>query len=452
MEIEVIRTEGLGDSTYVLIHEGQAIVVDPQRDIDRFEAVLDRFEADLLFVFETHLHNDYISGGRDLVRALGGEHVMPSGAAPAFRCRPAFHMEDLEAGSMSIRPIHTPGHTPEHMSYLVLEDGKPVTLFSGGSLLVGSAGRSDLLGMERADTLARLQYGTVHRLADLPDPVGLYPTHGSGSFCTTSQASSHTSTIGAEKVSNPVLAYADEDSFVEGQLSGLVPYPAYYRHMGPSNIAGVDPPGRFDVEEIDEASYATLETEVHVVDARPKSEYAAGHLAGSLAIELRDDFAIWVGWILPFNSPLVLVLNPTQVLEEPLRQLARIGFDEVRGVIRDLDSWNLPLESFPATITEEFADAIVAGAQVLDVRAPNEWEHGVIHDSALRYVPDIVTDVPADLDKDQPVWVACGTGYRANLAASLLEARGYRPIVLTNAGVTDVLSNLSKKGKDQQTR
>ena len=220
MQIHNVRTPGLGDNTYVLVHEGIGVVVDPQRDFDRFESILNETGAGLRFVLETHLHNDYISGGRDLARSAGGELVVPAGAAPVFRHRPAFHHEYLDGGPLVIRPIHTPGHTPEHTSYLVVIDEEPVALFSGGSLLVGSAGRPDLLGFDRADSLARLQYRSVNRLAELPESVGLYPTHGAGSFCTSSGAGALTSTIGQEKKTNPVLTYPDEDSFVAGQLSG----------------------------------------------------------------------------------------------------------------------------------------------------------------------------------------------------------------------------------------
>ncbi|MGH3650201.1 MAG: MBL fold metallo-hydrolase, partial [Acidimicrobiia bacterium] len=236
MRIETIRTEGLGDSTHVLVRDGVGVVVDPQRDIDRFEVVLARIGADLRLVIETHLHNDYVSGGRDLARKTGAELVMPAGAAPVFGHRPAFHHEDIDLGSFAIRPIHTPGHTPEHASYLVIVEGKERAVFSGGSLLVGSAGRTDLLGDDRAETLARLQYGSVNRLADLPETVELYPTHGAGSFCTTTAAGNLTSTIGVERKTNRVLSYESEDAFVKGQLTGLVPYPSYYRHIGPLNL------------------------------------------------------------------------------------------------------------------------------------------------------------------------------------------------------------------------
>lgn len=449
MDIRTIRTEGLGDATYVMIHEGLAVVVDPQRDIDRFETVLEETGAELRFVLETHLHNDYISGGRDLARRLHGELILPAGAAPVFRHRPAFHQEDINAGPLTLRPIHTPGHTPEHISYAVILEGRPVAVFSGGSLLVGAAGRSDLLGVERAETLARLQYLSVNRLAQLPEEVGLYPTHGEGSFCTASGAGKDTSTIGEEKRNNPVLAYPDEDSFVKGQLSGLAPYPAYYRFMGPANVSGVEPIGSLRAPNLTEDEVARLDEEVFIVDARPKTDYAAGHISGSVAIELRDDFGVWTGWVLPYGSPIALVTNPDQDSEEAIRQLARIGFDDVRGVVTGLSSWQGALRSYRTVDVDEFTDAIDAGAQILDVRAPNEWDEGIVTDSVLSYVPDVVATTPQGLDPDRPVWLACATGYRANIAGSVLESRGFEPVVLLDTGVTEVLTLLSKKGLDR---
>jgi len=449
MDIRTVRTEGLGDSTYVLSHEGVAVVVDPQRDVDRFETILNETGAELRFVLETHLHNDYISGGRDLARKASGELVMPAGAAPVFRHRPAFHQEDLDGGPLAIRPLHTPGHTPEHMSYVVLIDGRPMAVFSGGSLLVGSAGRSDLLGKERADSLARLQYISVNRLAALPDETSLYPTHGAGSFCTASTAASHSSTIGQEKKTNPILGYRDVDSFVEDQLSGLVPFPSYYKFMGPANIAGAGPLDSFTGSDLTEEGFGTLESEVTVLDARPKSDFAASHLPGSVAIELRNDFGVWAGWVLPYNTPLVLVVNPDQDREEAIRQLARIGFDDVRGVINDLTKWSRHLDSYQLTNLADFVTAVTEGAQVLDVRAPNEWGEGSVTGSTLMYAPDVIEQTPTELDPDHPVWVVCGTGYRANITASVLESRGYQPIVLTEGGVTEALKTMSNNGLEQ---
>ena len=435
MRIETIRTEGLGDSTHILIHDGTAIVVDPQRDIDRFERVLGETYADLRLVVETHIHNDYVSGGRDLSRRAGAELVMPAGAAPVFRHRPAFHHEDIEVGDLAVRPVHTPGHTPEHTSYVILVDGRVTAVFSGGSLLVGSAGRSDLLGEDRAESLARLQYLSVNRLATLPDPVGLYPTHGAGSFCTTTSTGRSTSTIGEEKRSNPVLSYDDEDAFVKGQLADLVPYPSYYRHMGPINLRGLPEPD-LSVPLLD-----SIPDGVTVIDARPRHRFAAGHRPGVLGIEVRNSFGTWVGWLTEHNTPLVLVLDEDQDAGEAIRQLARIGYDDVRGIVRNPPHTE---RSFRTVDRDEYLEAARSGAQLLDVRAPNEWDNGIVEGSVLSYLPDLADRTPSGLDPSQPVWIACGSGYRAAIAAGILQDRGFETVVLIDDGVPDVMQRMSR--------
>lgn len=444
MRIDTIRTEGLGDSSYVMTHEGVAIVVDPQRDIDRFEGAVDLTGATPRYVLETHLHNDYLSGGKSLASSIDAELVMPSAAAPAFRHVPAFHNEEIDVGGFTIRPIHTPGHTPEHMSYLVLLEGEPVVLFSGGSLLVGSAGRADLLGYERAETLARLQYRSVRLLAELPDQVSLYPTHGAGSFCTASGAGELASTIGVERDTNPVLDYPDEDSFVKFQLGGLVPYPSYYRYMGQANLMGPPPAPDLATPTIDRDTLDSIEDEVAIVDLRSKADFAAGHISGSIGIPLRDDFGVWAGWVIPYQAPLVLSAGPDQDVEEARRQLLRIGLDDVRGVIRDLTPWSGELRSYRTTTVTEFARRVRDDAQILDTRAPNEWETGIIEGSILQYTPDVATEPHEDLDPGREVYVACGTGHRATIAASFLEIEQFDPVVLAEAGVTEVMRELSK--------
>jgi len=443
VEIRQVLTESLGDSTYLLTHERVGIVVDPQRDIDRFEQLIRDNGVELRLILETHLHNDYISGGPDLARATGAELVMPAAAAPAYRNRPAFHMEDIDLGDLLIRPIHTPGHTPEHTSYVVLVAGEPVAVFSGGSLLVGSAGRPDLLGPERADTLARLQYGSIKRIASLPDEVGLYPTHGRGSFCTTSVSSGPTSTVGMERRANPALAYPDEDSFVEGQLAELGSWPAYYSHMGPANVFGSPPLSLREVPVLSKGDFEEIIPTAIVIDARPRERFAEGHLLGSLAIELGNSFGTWVGWMLPYQAPLILVLDPEQDLGEALRQLGRIGFEEVRGVIRDLPDWDVGLESHRVVGLAEFVSAVERGEQVLDVRSPTEWASGTIPGSTLAYVADVALATPVGLDQGREVWVACETGFRANLAASVLEVRGFKPVVLVGPGTPEVLQSMA---------
>ena len=434
LSIDPVVTPGLGDTSYVVRYRGTGVLVDPQRDIDRFLPRLDGTE--LRWVLETHLHNDYVSGGLRAAETTGAELVMPAAAAPRFRHTPAFHMEDIGEGPFVIRPIHTPGHTPEHTSYLLIIVGEPIALFSGGSLLLGAAGRPDLLGGERADTLARLQYGSVRRLAALGDEVQLYPTHGGGYFCTATDAGSGMSTLGAENASNPVLAYRSEDAFVEGQLAALQPYPSYYRHMGAANLAGNRKPAPahlpvLEVEEVDAGA--------SVVDMRDRHRFASGHLPGSIGVELREDFAIWVGWLVGIDRQVVLVADRDQDVDEAVTQLFRIGYDRVVGVVYDIDG-SSATSGFQVVSLGDVVEVVDRDIPVLDVRAPAEGEEDHLEGSVHVYLPDLPT---APLDAFEPggeVWVVCGTGYRASAAGGILENRGFRPRVLMGAGIPDLLA------------
>ncbi len=442
MDIKGFRTPGLGDSTYVLTHEGAAILVDPQRDVDRFLAQLEIEGTDLRYVLETHLHNDYVSGGREAAARTGARLVLPASSGAAFRHVPAFHLEDIEDEAFAIRPIHTPGHTPEHTSYLVVVDGVPAALFSGGSLLVGAAGRPDLLGMERADTLARLQYRSVNRLAALGDDVGLYPTHGEGSFCTASGAGQTTSTIGAERASSPVLAFPDEESFVAGQLAALQPYPRYYAHMGPANLMGPEPLPRQDYPSLTPGEVRRMQDEgMLVVDARPRDSFIDGHVPGSLGVELRDDFGTWVGWLSEFDAQMVLVLEEGQNADEAIVQLNRIGYDRVEGVLWGLDEWLLqgfPVDHMTPVSAADIAAAACRGEQVLDVRSPVEWETGHLDGTSHVYVPEVASVIPHSIDPERPAWLVCQSGYRATIAGGLLRRHGMAVKVFSAGGVEDV--------------
>jgi hydroxyacylglutathione hydrolase len=451
LDILGVRTPGLGDTTYLVTYEGLGLMVDPQRDVDRFLDHMSQADVEVRWVLETHLHNDYVSGAVVAAERSGAELILPAAAAPEYRHTPAFHLEEIGDRRLSIRPIHTPGHTPEHTSYLLVLEGEPIALFSGGSLLVGSAGRPDLLGTSRADSLARLQFKSVNRLAELPDHVGLFPTHGEGSFCTVSGAGQTTSTIGEEKKTNGVLAYPDEDSFVAGQLAVLQPYPSYYRHMGPANVAGGRPIPELDLPVLTADSVADMGDEVQVIDIRNRHEFAAGHIPGSLGVELRDDFGVWVGWLVDIDRPLVLVADATSDLEEARIQLARIGYDNLRGVLYGMTSWRAgdrPVATFDTVDLTQFSAAVANGVRTLDVRAPNEWEEGHIEGSHHVYLPDLAEHDFDGLEDGDEVWVACATGYRANIAAAILEQKGSRPVVLGTGGVPDLMrlpiSNLTE--------
>lgn len=449
MEITSLRTPGLGDATYVIGHDGIGIVVDPQRDIARFEDELARQDVELRWVLETHLHNDYVSGGRTLAQRHGAQLVLPAASGAAFDHVPAFHQEDLagERG-LVVRPIHTPGHTPEHTSYLVVIDGQPSAVFSGGSLLVGSSGRPDLLGPERARSLAMLQYGSVRRLAELPDETGLYPTHGEGSFCTSSSAGRTTSTIGQEKRENPVLQQPDVERFVKFTLSDLQPWPTYYRHMGPTNLFGPEPMPSVEMDELSVGDVRDRADGVAVVDIRPRAAFAAGHVPGALSIEMDEQLGVWVGWVLDFDTPIQIVADEGQDVTEAVTQLARVGFDSVEGVLWGMDAWRRagePEESFGRVDVSELVRVLRKGErpQMLDVRAPGEREESPLRGASARYVPDLAGGAPEDLDPSTPVWVVCASGYRSSIATSLLSRQGFEPVLVDGGGVADVLTALS---------
>jgi rhodanese-related sulfurtransferase len=214
--------------------------------------------------------------------------------------------------------------------------------------------------------------------------------------------------------------------------------------MGPSNLAGLPPFDPHTPPNLSELEFLALEGSATTIDARPKREFAAGHIPGAIGVELRDDFGVWVGWVTEFGSSLILVMNLEQDISEAIRQLARIGYDDIVGIVRDLGDWDLELESHEVVDVESVVTRIGQQAQVLDVRAPSEWESGVINGSVRAYAPEVTTGPPQGLDPDLPVIVVCGTGYRASVAASFLHRHGYEPVVLADAGVPEVLAVLNK--------
>ena len=438
ISVTPIRTPSLGDTSYVVSNGAAAIVVDPQRDIDRFEEPIDRLGLELSAVLETHVHNDYVSGGPELARRAGARMIVPAAAAPSYRSEPAFHHEPVTIGSMTLVPIHTPGHTPEHTSYLLMVDDTEIAVFSGGSLLVGAAGRSDLLGPERAETLSRLQFRSVTRLASLAGEVEIHPTHGQGSFCAAGTGGTTSSTVARERTENPVLQLRDEDTFVADQLSGLPTHPAYYRHMAPINLTGASPLPA-PAPEIDAGRLADMKDSVTVVDTRDRAAFAAGHIPGSLWIGTGDSFSSWVGWLTDIDASLVLVTDSdTDVLDLQV-ELARIGYDQVVGWMRGIDGW---VESGADTSTlmmrplAEWVGAVPE--QILDVRDYTEREQLPLPGAIGLHLPDIDTTSVAQIDQSQPIGVVCASGYRATIAGSLLERLGYSAVILSDKGVAEL--------------
>jgi glyoxylase-like metal-dependent hydrolase (beta-lactamase superfamily II)/rhodanese-related sulfurtransferase len=445
MDYELFVTPGLGDNSYLLISDGEAVVVDPQRDAWRFLAAADARRLRIRYVLETHVHNDYLSGALEIRAAAGAQIAAPARGGYEFPHRAVSEGEDVRVGALRIVAWETPGHTPEHVAWLVYEDGRPdpVAVFGGGSLIVGSAGRTDLLGPDVTDGLTRAQFRSLRRLAALPPSVQLLPTHGAGSFCTASVASmERTSTIAAELRANPALAARDEDSFVRQQLAGLRAYPAYYAHMARINRAGPAVLRRLPAVPAlgPEDVVRGMETGAWVVDARDRRAFADAHVPGSVNIELDSTFGTYVGWVTPFNAPLLLVLpEPVRpALQEAVTQLIRIGYERLLGhAAGGLEAWQSqgrPVRSYPTAGVDDLCQAYLGGRpiQVLDVRQRVEWDTGYVPGSLRIHLGDLPARL-ADVPRDTEVWTACASGHRASIAASLLDRAGI-PVRLVAAG------------------
>lgn len=428
-----ISTASLGDHSYIVVVGDEAVAVDIQRDLDRFEEVLSGDDANLVAVFETHIHNDYVSGGRRLADIHGATYVLPANTGAPYEHTPLSEGETIEVGGWVMRAMHTPGHTFNHTSYVLVSPSGPVAIFSGGSMLVGSVGRSDLLGPEHTEALLQHQFTSVRRIAhELTVPSLVCPTHGAGSFCAVGDASTTTSTIGAEKRQNPALTASSVEAFRTSQLLEYKRYPAYYRYMAPANLEPRGAPPIGDVQVVDGPDGIRGAT---IVDIRPFVEFADGHIPGSLSFEASNDAAVYMGWTLEWGSPLVLVGDMEQV--EAVRvELQRIGWDDVVGRIdpSHLDTFT---DRGLATIeTVDFGDLDeIVQHPALDVRDPVEQRTGVIPGARTAHLADVAAK-PDSYVEDGAVIVYCAGGYRSGIAASFIQAAGGRAIV-----VRDSLSN-----------
>lgn len=458
MELEFMVTPGLGDNSYLLGSGDEAAVIDPQRDVDRYVDAARSKGLSIRLVLDTHVHNDYVSGALELRAATGAEIAAPGKGSYEFNVRPLAEGDELRVGDVRLAVLETPGHTPEHLSYLVYEEGSdvPTAVFTGGSLMVGTAGRTDLLGDELADELTREQFRSLRRLAALPDTTQVLPTHGAGSFCGAGPApKERTSTMAEERVRNRALSAPDEKAFVDKQLSGLLAYPSYYRHVGPINRAGprllaeVPRPAPLTPEEVADRA----DSKVWIVDGRGRVSFAGAHLPGSVNVELRDDFASYVGWVIPFNDALLLVLPEPEreALEEASTQLLRIGYERLEGYLRGgIEAWRAsgrPLASYPVAGLEEWCRASRSGevGDLLDVRQQVEWDRAHVPGSQHVFVGDLPGRV-GEVPRDREVWAACSTGHRASTAASLLDRAGVPVRLVEGTGVTEFLAQCPPAG------
>ena len=425
-----IDTPGLGDRTY-LAHDGKvAFVVDPQRDYDRVLAVAQDAGVQITHVFETHIHNDYVTGGLALAQEVGAAYHVNADDEVDFDRVGVRDGDVIEVGdTMRVRVVHTPGHTHTHVSYALSEGDKALAVFTGGSLLYGSTGRPDLLGPDHTDTLVRAQWRSAHRLAEeLPDATEVFPTHGFGSFCSATQSEAVASTIGQEKVANPALTQ-DEEQYVEQLLAGLEEYPAYYAQMGPANSSG---PGAPDLSEPTVADPTELRRRIDagewVVDLRTREAFAAGHLMGTVNFGIDGQFITYLGWIMPYDATVTLIGETPEQVAEAQRDMARIGLEKPAAMATGKpEQWagDEELRTFPLATFDNLKTALDEGEDmvILDVRRAAEFDEK--HVEGAVNVP--IHAVLAHLDSipRKKLWIHCAGGYRAGVVASILDARGF---------------------------
>jgi len=432
-EVLAFVDEGLGNSSYLVdVGGGRALAVDPSRDSHPYLATAERRGLTITHSVETHLHADFVTGSRQL--AAGGATVLASAAAAMeWPHRGLGHGDEVDLGGLTLRALATPGHTPEHLAYLLLDAGRPIGLFSGGSLLVGSVARTDLIDPDETEGLARALWRSIsEQLLLLPDDLVVYPTHGAGSFCSAPAGGERTTTIGRERATNPLLAAGTEDTFVARLLGGLGTYPPYFLELrevnrrGPHVYAGFPELARLDGPEV----RRLVDSGAALVDVRRFGRFGAGHISGSLSIELRPQFASWLGWLVERDRRVVFVTDSDTDRHELVRQCLTIGYERLAGELAGgMSAWTGPIGHIGVIPSGD-----VVGL-VLDIRQDAEYEAGHLP-GAIHVELGALTGTGSRLDGG-PITVMCGHGERAMTAASLLAAGGRRDLAVAVGGPPD---------------
>lgn len=445
MVFERAFTPGIAQMSYLIGDDsrGLAAVIDPRPDVDIYLELARSYGVAITHVFETHIHADFLSGARELVERLGSAALCASGEGGAtyeFELQKIGDGDSFEFGSVRLTARHTPGHTPEHLSYLVAEAEKPGTawgIFTGDSLFAGSAGRPDLLGDDQTEQLVERLFRTLRAFyLGLDDGILVYPGHGSGSACGADIGDRPMTTIGFERVHNPFLQIDDLDCFREFVREGAPPEPHHYKRLKRQNADG--PPALRGLPVVPplpppEFRKAVERGRASLLDTRQMLAFGGGHIAGAINIGPRPELSVWAGQMLDADRPILLVVDDETDLDWFVRLLLRTGFSKFAGyLVGGMKAWEnagYPLEHLPQMTVHEL-ESRRGEVQILDVRAPDEWEGGRIPGARHHFVADLrdADGAPAGIDPGKPVAVYCDSGYRASIAASLLQARGFRDV------------------------
>ncbi|HKG53901.1 MAG TPA: MBL fold metallo-hydrolase [Anaerolineales bacterium] len=447
--VEPFVDKGLGNSAYLIGSDDtkKGILIDPLRDVDQYLQAATERGIQLTHVLDTHLHADFVSGNREIAHQTGAVIGASAEAKAGFEHQPLTADSVIDLGAFQIRVMTTPGHTPEHISFLIIgPDSKtPSALFSGGALIVGGAARTDLLTPELTQPLARQLYHTIHdKLLRLPDAVDVFPTHGSGSFCVTPVSKERTTTIGHERLNNELAQPQSEEEFVKRALSGLSSYPTYYKYMRAINQRGAKILGGIPVLTPLSASEvkALMDEGVVVLDVRHGKKFGAGHIPNSYGIRVDAPLTTWVGWLIPFGSRIVLVGESTDQIVAATRQLIRIGYDDLVGTLEGgIEAWTRenPVETTTSIDTKELRERLDE-VMLLDVRQRSEWDEGHIL-GAVHFEGGRVAWEDLSFPHDKPLAIQCSSGNRSMSVSSVLLRRGYTNVIQVEGGITQWKKN-----------
>lgn len=428
---------GLGNTAYLVdLGDGRALAVDASRDLRGMRTEAERRGLDIAYAADTHVHADFLSGATQLAAKDGAQVLASRLGDRSFQHRGLADEEEVDLGGLTLRALATPGHTDEHLSFALVDGPTVLGVFSGGSLIIGSAARVDLVDPSRVDELARAQYRSLRRLASLGDDAELWPTHGGGSFCSTGAPAGATSTIGAERASNPLLPL-DEDDFVKQLIGSHGSFPPYFLRLGDVNRRGpevIDAVPVVDAVAPDEAE-KLVASGATIVDVRGIEAYATSHPTGAVSIPLRPGFASWLGWLVAHDQPVLLLRDADQDLDEVVWQALKIGYENIVGEISGgIDAWTatgLPTSSVPLLGAQD-----ASGLRVLDIRQASEFRAGHLP-GALHVELGSLAAVATSLT-DEPTVVMCGHGERAAGAVSILEAAGLQRLAILAGGPDDL--------------
>jgi len=435
MYIEQLYTNCLAEAAYYVESEGEAVIIDPLRETDPYIALAKSRNAQIKYVFETHFHADFVSGHIDLSRKVHAPIVFGPDAHTAYDVYNATDGEIFRIGKVSIKVLHTPGHTPESSCFLLLDEKQnPYAIFTGDTLFVGDVGRPDLLdGHMSSEQLASMLYDSLNtKIKVLPDDVIVYPAHGPGSACGKNIGKETVSTIGEQKKSNYALANVTREEFIKQITDGILPPPQYFFEDARINKSGYDPIEDVIAGNTTPLSQEALEKAVAagaiLLDTRPADIFEKGFIPGAINIGLNGQFAVWVGTLIDIRKDLVLITEPGKESETVLR-LARVGYEKVMGYLEGgIAAYKGKLDKVHSITADAVENEMLQGAQVLDVRKHGEWDISHLKGAAFLPLGDF-PGITTTLDKHKPYIVHCGGGYRSMTAISLMKTYGFTDLI-----------------------